>query len=39
VDLILIARPAALTVPFERLVQEVGGGLRHVAGGDRPGRG
>jgi ribonuclease P protein component len=39
VDLVLIARPAALTAPFERLVQDVGGGLRRVAGGDRPGRG
>jgi ribonuclease P protein component len=35
VDVVLIARPAALTAPFDRLVQDVGGGLRSVARGGR----
>ncbi len=37
-DLVLIARPGALTVPFERLVADVSGGLQSVVREARPGR-
>jgi ribonuclease P protein component len=38
VDLVLVARPVVLTMPFEQLVHDVAGGLRGVARGGRPGR-